>query len=163
MSAIIARGPGPVDWLTYYAVTRENGTGRAVATGGSNSQHKSGERLPFGLGQLGIGVVLLGINLARRLIHKIRACGIDITLGTNALALGAAELFRSLMLIPVSLIVMGLVLLIRSALARPQESGATLLGNNSGRAASGSDGIVRYERRSSGLTRPTPSAPGGRW
>jgi hypothetical protein len=76
-----------------------------------------GERLPFGLGLLGIGMILLGINLARCLIHKIPAHGTDTTLGAIALALGAAELFRSLMLIPVGLIAIGLVLLTRSALA----------------------------------------------
>jgi hypothetical protein len=77
-----------------------------------------GSRLPFGLGLLGIGVILLGINLARRGIHKIPANGTDITLGVIAFALGAAELFRSLALIPISLIAIGLVLLSRSRLAR---------------------------------------------
>ncbi len=76
------------------------------------------ERLPFGLGLLGIGTILLGINLARRAIHALPVNGTDITLGTIALALGASELLGSLVLIPIGLIAIGLVLLFRSALPR---------------------------------------------
>jgi hypothetical protein len=82
-----------------------------------------GERLPFGLGLVGIGMILLGINLVRRAIHALPVNGTDITLGTIALALGAAELFRSLVLIPIGLSGTGLVLLIRSGL--PRKTAAT--------------------------------------
>ncbi len=75
-----------------------------------------GERVPFGVGLLGIGIILLGMNLVRYLINKIPANGADLTLGAIALALGVAELFRSLLPIPIGLIVIGVILLIRSAL-----------------------------------------------
>ncbi|MFI5181492.1 MAG: hypothetical protein ACHQPI_08890 [Thermoanaerobaculia bacterium] len=77
-----------------------------------------GSRSPFGLGLLGIGVILLGIQAARRLIHEFPVNGTDITLGLIALSLGAAELFQSPMFIPFGLIAFGAILLIRSALAR---------------------------------------------
>jgi hypothetical protein len=76
-----------------------------------------GERLPFGLGLLGVGVILLGINLARCVIPKIPVHGTDIMIGAMALAFGGAELFHTLMVIPAALIAIGLVLLTRSALA----------------------------------------------
>lgn len=91
-----------------------------------------GERLPFGLGLLGIGMILLGINLARRAIHALPVNGTDITLGTIALALGAAELFRSLVLIPIGLIATGLVLLIRSGLPRKTATTASSQDGNTG-------------------------------
>ena len=82
-----------------------------------------GERLPFGLGLLGIGVILLGINLARRAIHALSVNRTDITLGTIALALGAAELSRSLVVVPIGLIAIGLFLLIRGGLPRKTDTG----------------------------------------
>jgi hypothetical protein len=91
-----------------------------------------GERLPFGLGLLGIGMILLGINVARRAIHALPVIGTDITLGTIALALGAAELFRSPVLIPIGLIAIGLILLIRSAL--PRKTAIDRVGLDVGRA-----------------------------
>ena len=83
-----------------------------------------GSSLPFGLGLVGIGVILLGIQVARRLIHKLPVNGTDITLGAIALSVGAAELFRPLDVIPVSLIAVGVVLLIRSALTRKTAAAA---------------------------------------
>jgi hypothetical protein len=91
-----------------------------------------GERLPFGLGLLGIGMILLGINLARRTIHALPVNGTDITLGTIALALGVAELFHSLVLIPIGLIAVGLVLLIRSGLPRKTATTASSQDGNTG-------------------------------
>ena len=76
-----------------------------------------GERLPSGLGLLGVGAILLGLNFARRLIHRIPVHATGITIGATALAFGAAELFHTLMVIPAALIAIGLVLLTRSALA----------------------------------------------
>jgi hypothetical protein len=80
-----------------------------------------GEHVPFGVGVLGIGVILLGINMARYLINQIPVNGADITLGVIALALGGAELFRSLLPIPIGLIVIGVILLIRSTLSPKTE------------------------------------------
>jgi hypothetical protein len=91
-----------------------------------------GERVPFGLGLLGIGVILLGINLARRAIHALPVNGTDITLGTIALALGVAELVRSLVVIPIGLIAIGLVLLVRSGLPRKTATTASSQDRNTG-------------------------------
>jgi hypothetical protein len=83
-----------------------------------------GERLPFGLGLMGIGIIILGVNGARHVIHALPVKGIDITLGTLALAWGAAELFRSSAFIPIALIAIGLVLLIGGGLERKVETTA---------------------------------------
>jgi hypothetical protein len=76
-----------------------------------------GERLPFGLGLLGVGVILFAINLARCVIHRIPVHWTNLTLGGIALVLGAAELFQTFMLIAAALIAIGLVLLTCGALA----------------------------------------------
>lgn len=82
-----------------------------------------GERVPFGLALLGIGLILLGINVARRAIHGLPVNVCDLTLGAIALAWGAAEIFRTLIFFPLGLIAIGLVLLIRSV--GPAKTGET--------------------------------------
>jgi hypothetical protein len=94
-----------------------------------------GERLPFGLGFIGIGMILLGINLARRAFHALPVNGTDNALGMIALALGAAVLFRSLAVIPIGLIATGLVLVIRSGL--PRKTTATASSQDGNGAAAG--------------------------
>ncbi len=70
--------------------------------------------VPEGTGWLGIAIILLGLNLVRYL-SKIPTSIISITIGIIALALGAAKLLRfSLPFFETSLIVIGLILLIRS-------------------------------------------------
>lgn len=81
-----------------------------------------GERVPFGVGLLGIGIILLGVNLARYLISKIPANEGDIMLGAIALTLGGAVLFRSLLPIPIGLIVIGVILVLRGITRRVQLS-----------------------------------------
>jgi hypothetical protein len=58
--------------------------------------------LPIGTGMLGIGLILLGLNLARR-ISDIPINGVSTALGAAALLVGAVELFRSLQGIQVEL------------------------------------------------------------
>ncbi|HLF24784.1 MAG TPA: hypothetical protein VJG32_00490 [Anaerolineae bacterium] len=72
----------------------------------------------FGVGWLGIGVILLGLNLARRL-RSIPTNWFSITLGVIALILGAAKLLLStqgtqveLPLFPVLFIVIGVIVLV---------------------------------------------------
>ena len=80
-----------------------------------------GERLPFGVGLLGIGVILVGIALARTLIHEMPLHWVDMLLGAMALALGAAELLRSWVPVSVAVVVSGVALFIRGA--RPRKDG----------------------------------------
>lgn len=81
-----------------------------------------GERLSLGLGLLGIGAILLAVNLARRVLHGLAASPTDVILGAIAVALGVAALFRSLLVVPVGMIALGLALLVRCALPPRQES-----------------------------------------
>ena len=79
--------------------------------------------VPSGTGVLGIGIILLGLNLARYL-SKIPTNGFTITLGVIAAVLGGAlYLLHSLLRIqqfelpffPVLLVVIGVIFLVRSA------------------------------------------------
>jgi hypothetical protein len=83
-----------------------------------------GERLPLGLGLLGIGAILLALNLLRRALHELPANPFDTTLGVIALALGAAELSGSLLVVPVAMIALGLVLLVRGMLPSRRKAAA---------------------------------------
>ena len=58
--------------------------------------------LPTGTGMLGIGLILLGLNLARRL-YDIPINGVSTALGVAALLVGIVELFRSLQGVQVEL------------------------------------------------------------
>lgn len=75
--------------------------------------------VPSGLGTLGIGVILLGLNLARYL-SQIPTSGFTITLGVIAIVLGAADVLQALLRLqvevpffPLLLIVIGVIWLVR--------------------------------------------------
>jgi hypothetical protein len=75
--------------------------------------------LPDGVGAVGIGVILLGLNLARY-VSKIPTSGLTVFLGALALALGAFDVARTalhlemeLPFFPLLLIVMGVVWLVQ--------------------------------------------------
>jgi hypothetical protein len=74
--------------------------------------------LPEGTGAIGIGLILLGLNAARRL-NRIATSGFTITLGILALALGGLELANAFLALPfevpvfaILLILIGLIILI---------------------------------------------------
>jgi hypothetical protein len=67
--------------------------------------------LPEGLGAMGIGVILLGLN-AGRSIYGIPASGFTTTLGSLALVLGALELSRLVLRLPFELPVFGILLIV---------------------------------------------------
>jgi len=80
----------------------------------------------FGIGWLGIGIIFLGLNWARHL-RRIPTNWLSITLGMIALILGAVKLLASLLKLhvelpffPVSLVVIGAILLIRTVVKREQ-------------------------------------------
>jgi hypothetical protein len=71
--------------------------------------------LPDGVGAIGIGVILLGLNLARY-VSKIPTSGLTIFLGALALVLGAFDVVRAVLRLeidlpffPLLLIVIGVV------------------------------------------------------
>lgn len=75
--------------------------------------------LPNGIGALGLGVILLGLNAARSL-NGIPTSGLTTTLGILALVLGGLELAASALSLPfelpvfaILLIVFGLIVLAR--------------------------------------------------
>jgi len=67
--------------------------------------------LPEGIGAIGIGVILLGLN-AVRAAKGIAASGFTTTLGILALALGALELSRLVLHLPFELPVFGILLIV---------------------------------------------------
>ncbi len=80
--------------------------------------------LPHGVGAIGIGLILLGLNAARRL-NGIPASGFTITLGILALALGGLELANMVLHLPfelpvfaILLITLGVILFAREILRR---------------------------------------------
>ncbi len=75
--------------------------------------------LPAGAGEVGIGIILLGLNLAR-VLSKIPTSGLTILLGALAFVLGGADLLRDVLrlqialpIFPLLLIAIGLVWLVR--------------------------------------------------
>lgn len=75
--------------------------------------------LPEGVGAVGIGLIFLGLNLARYL-NKIPTSALTITLGVLALVLGVADILRNVLnlqvempIFPLLLIAIGLIWLIR--------------------------------------------------
>lgn len=75
--------------------------------------------LPHGIGAIGIGMILLGLNLARSL-NGIPTSGFSTTVGVLALVLGVLELAASVLRLPfelpifsILLIVLGVVVLAR--------------------------------------------------
>ena len=84
--------------------------------------------VPAGAGALGIGIILLELNL-KRCLSGMPANEFSTALGVIALVLGAAKLSRSLLgvhgelqLFPLLLIVIGLIMMIRGA-SEPGRSG----------------------------------------
>ncbi len=80
--------------------------------------------LPHGVGAIGIGLILLGLNAARRL-SGIPASGFTITLGILALVLGGLELANVVLHLPfelpvfaILLITLGVIFLVREILRR---------------------------------------------
>lgn len=76
--------------------------------------------LPEGVGAVGIGIIFLGLNLARY-VSQIPTSGFTITLGVLALVLGGADTARHLLnlqvelpLFPLLLIAIGFILLARA-------------------------------------------------
>jgi hypothetical protein len=85
--------------------------------------------LPDGMGALGTGLILLGVNLARRLQGQPTR-GLTTTLGILALAWGGSELANSLFPLPfeistiaVVLIVLGIISLARELQGHRNELG----------------------------------------
>ncbi len=79
--------------------------------------------LPHGAGAIGIGLIFLGLNVARSL-NGIPTSGFSTTLGILALVLGGLELAGSLLALPfdipvfaILLIVLGAIMLARELLA----------------------------------------------
>ena len=78
--------------------------------------------VPYGIGMLGIGIILLGLNLARYL-SKMPMNGVTIALGIMAFVLGMVALLRAVLnlprfelpLFPVLLIAIGVVILGQAA------------------------------------------------
>ncbi len=75
--------------------------------------------IPSGIGTVGVGIILLALNLARY-GSRIPTSAFTITLGLIALVLGAVDVMRSLLrveidlpLFPVLLIVIGVIWLVR--------------------------------------------------
>ena len=80
--------------------------------------------LPHGVGAIGIGLILLGLNAARRL-NGIPASGFTTTLGILALVLGGLELANVVLNLPfelpvfaILLITLGVIFLVREILRR---------------------------------------------
>jgi len=67
--------------------------------------------LPEGIGAIGIGVILIGLNAAR-LVKGIPASGFTTTLGILAVALGTLELSRLVLNMPIELPVFGILLIV---------------------------------------------------
>ena len=75
--------------------------------------------LPEGIGTIGIGLILLGLNAARY-VNKIPMSVFTLTIGTVAVVLGALEAARSILqlpfempTLPILLIVLGVIVLVR--------------------------------------------------
>lgn len=80
--------------------------------------------LPHGIGNIGVGLVLLGLNAAR-LLNAIPTSGLSITLGIIMLVYGGLEFASTVLQLPftlptfaILLIVLGVVLLARAYMRR---------------------------------------------
>jgi hypothetical protein len=67
--------------------------------------------LPGGIGAIGIGVILLSLNVTRSL-NGIQSSGFTTTLGILALALGALELVQVVLRLPFELPVFAILLIV---------------------------------------------------
>src|SRR5512135_1614228 len=72
------------------------------------------QSLPPGIGALGIGVILLGLNVARRR-SGVPASGFTITLGILAIVLGGLELTGAILHLPFELPVFAILLIVLGA------------------------------------------------
>ena len=79
--------------------------------------------LPAGIGALGIGVILLGLNAARWL-NRAPVSGFTTSLGILALALGGLELANSVLRLPFELPIFAILLILLGVLflARAMQS-----------------------------------------
>ncbi len=75
--------------------------------------------IPPGVGEIGIGIILLGLNLARYM-SKIPTSGFTLTVGIVACAVGFIDILRALVnpalelpIFPLLLIVIGIIWLVR--------------------------------------------------
>lgn len=66
---------------------------------------------PEGIGAMGIGIILLGLNAARSL-NGLPGSGFTTTLGILALVLGALELSRLVLRLPFEMPVFGILLIV---------------------------------------------------
>jgi len=83
--------------------------------------------LPHGTGAIGIGLILLGLNVARSL-NGVPTSGFTTTLGILALVLGGLELANSVLHLPfevpvfaILLIALGVIMLARELLRNKNE------------------------------------------
>jgi hypothetical protein len=76
--------------------------------------------LPPGIGALGLGVILLGLNAARRQ-NGLPASGFTITLGILALVLGGLELAGAILHLPFELPVFAILLIVLGAIMLVRE------------------------------------------
>ena len=76
--------------------------------------------LPHGTGAIGIGLIFLGLNLARRL-NGIPTSGFSTTLGILALVLGGLELAISVLHLPFELPVFAILLIVLGAILLARE------------------------------------------
>ncbi len=67
--------------------------------------------LPQGIGWIGIGLILLGLNVARSM-NGIRTNGFSITLGILACTLGGLELASTLLHLPSSLPIFAILMVV---------------------------------------------------
>ncbi len=85
--------------------------------------------LPEGVGAIGIGAILLGLNIVRS-INSIPTSGFTTTLGILALVLGVLDFSRGILRLPfelpvfgILLIVLGAIFLVRELIGRTSQSG----------------------------------------
>lgn len=71
--------------------------------------------LPDGTGALGIGLILIGVNVARRL-NDIPVRGFSITVGILALIWGILELFGALLSLPFEIPIFAILLIVLGAI-----------------------------------------------
>jgi hypothetical protein len=76
--------------------------------------------LPHGAGAIGIGLIFLGLNVARSL-NGIPTSGFSTTLGILALVLGGLELASSVMRLPFELPVFAILLIVLGVIVLARE------------------------------------------
>lgn len=84
--------------------------------------------LPEGIGAVGIGLILLGLNAARS-HYGIQTSGFTTTLGILALVLGGLELTELVLDLPFELPVFGILLIVLGMIILGRELAGTRSGN----------------------------------